>query len=52
MTTNKDEESYVSIPFEKFQDFYMSLDYNPTDQRLYMFNNGYYVYYNVKFKGA
>uniref|UniRef100_A0A672NPY9 Olfactomedin-4-like n=1 Tax=Sinocyclocheilus grahami TaxID=75366 RepID=A0A672NPY9_SINGR len=48
--TNKNEESHVSIPFEKFQDFYMHLDYNPTDQRLYMFNNGYYVYYNVKFK--
>ncbi|XP_026084970.1 olfactomedin-4 [Carassius auratus] len=50
--TNKNEESYISIPFEKFQDFYMYLDYNPTDQRLYMFNNGYYVYYNVKFKVA
>ncbi|KAK2878285.1 hypothetical protein QQF64_011686 [Cirrhinus molitorella] len=48
--TNKNEESYVSIPFEKFQDFYVYLDYNPSDQRLYMFNNGYYVYYNVKFK--
>ncbi|XP_016420212.1 olfactomedin-4-like [Sinocyclocheilus rhinocerous] len=50
--TNKNEESHVSIPFEKFQDFYMYLDYNPSDQRLYMFNNGYYVYYNVKFNIA
>ncbi|XP_073682724.1 olfactomedin-4 [Garra rufa] len=48
--TNKNEESYISIAFEKFQDFYVYLDYNPTDQRLYMFNNGYYVYYNMKFK--
>ncbi|XP_050989857.1 LOW QUALITY PROTEIN: olfactomedin-4 [Labeo rohita] len=48
--TNKNKESYVSIPFEKFQDFYVYLDYNPTDQRIYMFNNGYYVYYNIKFK--
>ncbi|KAK9959317.1 hypothetical protein ABG768_009447 [Culter alburnus] len=48
--TNKKEESHVSIRFEKFQDFYVYLDYNPTDQRLYMYNNGYYVYYNVKFK--
>ncbi|XP_048029659.1 olfactomedin-4-like [Megalobrama amblycephala] len=48
--TNKNEESHVSIRFEKFQDFYVYLDYNPTDQRLYMYNNGYYVYYNVKFK--
>lgn len=48
--TNKNEESHVSIRFEKFQDFYVYLDYNPADQRLYMYNNGYYVYYNVKFK--
>ncbi|KAK2878287.1 hypothetical protein Q8A67_019078 [Cirrhinus molitorella] len=48
--TNTNEESYVSILFEKFQNFYVYLDYNPSDQRLYMFNNGYYVYYNVKFK--
>uniref|UniRef100_A0A8C1WR19 Si:ch211-173a9.6 n=1 Tax=Cyprinus carpio TaxID=7962 RepID=A0A8C1WR19_CYPCA len=50
--TNRNEESHVSIPFEKFQNFYVYLDYNPTDQRLYMFNNGYYVYYNIKFKVA
>ncbi|ROL47768.1 Olfactomedin-4 [Anabarilius grahami] len=48
--TNKNEESHISIRFEKFQDFYVNLDYNPADQRLYMYNNGYYVYYNVKFK--
>ncbi|KAK7142932.1 hypothetical protein R3I94_012317 [Phoxinus phoxinus] len=50
--TNKNEESHVSIRFEKFQDFYVYLDYNPADQKLYMYNNGYYVYYNVKFKAA
>uniref|UniRef100_A0A8C2F3F6 Si:ch211-173a9.6 n=1 Tax=Cyprinus carpio TaxID=7962 RepID=A0A8C2F3F6_CYPCA len=41
--TNRNEESHVSIPFEKFQNFYVYLDYNPIDQRLYMFNTGYYV---------
>ncbi|XP_051579198.1 olfactomedin-4 [Myxocyprinus asiaticus] len=50
--TNKNEESHVSIRFEKFQDFYVYLDYNPTDQKLYMYNNGYYVSYNVKFRDA
>ncbi|XP_065123577.1 olfactomedin-4 [Paramisgurnus dabryanus] len=50
--TNTDKETYVSIQFEKFQDFYVYLDYNPADQRLYMYNNGYYVYYNVKFRDA
>ncbi|XP_066518493.1 olfactomedin-4 [Hoplias malabaricus] len=50
--TNARKESYISIPFEKFQENYMYLDYNPTDQKLYMYNNGYYVSYNVKFKSA
>ncbi|XP_055028740.2 olfactomedin-4 [Misgurnus anguillicaudatus] len=50
--TNTDKETYVSIQFEKFQDFYVYLDYNPADQKLYMYNNGYYVYYNVKFRDA
>lgn len=48
--TNLRQENYISIKFEKFQDFYVSLDYNPRDQKLYMFNNGYYVSYSVKFK--
>ncbi|XP_072546302.1 olfactomedin-4-like [Salminus brasiliensis] len=47
--TRSRKESYVSIPFEKFQENYMYLDYNPTDQKLYMYNNGYYVSYHVWF---
>uniref|UniRef100_A0A4W4F391 Olfactomedin-like domain-containing protein n=1 Tax=Electrophorus electricus TaxID=8005 RepID=A0A4W4F391_ELEEL len=50
--THTGKENYVSLPFEKFQSFYVNLDYNPTDQKLYMYNNGYYVSYNVKFKSA
>lgn len=50
--TRTRQDSYISIQFEKFQNFYVSLDYNPRDQKLYMFNNGYYVSYNVKFKSA
>ncbi|XP_061087427.1 olfactomedin-4 [Conger conger] len=47
--TNTGKESYISIPFEKFQENYMYLDYNPADQKLYMYNNGYYVSYHVWF---
>lgn len=47
--TRTKEESYIHVPFEKFQDKYSSLDYNPTDQKLYMFNNGYYVNYHLWF---
>ncbi|TRY84594.1 hypothetical protein DNTS_001330 [Danionella cerebrum] len=47
--TKSAKESYVSIPFEKFQDSYVYLDYNPTDQKLYMFSNGYYVNYHIYF---
>ncbi|XP_058255690.1 olfactomedin-4 [Hemibagrus wyckioides] len=47
--THTRKESYVSIPFEKFQETYVYLDYNPTDQKLYMYNDGYYVSYHVWF---
>ncbi|MCI4382459.1 hypothetical protein PGIGA_G00015260 [Pangasianodon gigas] len=47
--THTKQESYVSIPFEKFQEMYVYLDYNPTDQKLYMYNDGYYVSYHVWF---
>ncbi|XP_029900780.1 olfactomedin-4 [Myripristis murdjan] len=48
--TKTGEERHLSIQFEKFQENYVNLDYNPSDQKLYMYNNGYYVSYNVKFK--
>ncbi|XP_026871166.2 olfactomedin-4 [Electrophorus electricus] len=48
--THTRKESHVSIPFEKFQDTYVYLDYNPTDQKLYMYNKGYYVSYHIWFK--
>uniref|UniRef100_A0A4W5QGA0 Olfactomedin 4, tandem duplicate 1 n=1 Tax=Hucho hucho TaxID=62062 RepID=A0A4W5QGA0_9TELE len=40
--TKTKQETYMSIPFERFQDKYVNLDYNPTDQKLYMYNDGYY----------
>ncbi|XP_034432202.1 olfactomedin-4-like [Hippoglossus hippoglossus] len=47
--TKTKEEKYMSIPLQKFQEKIVNLHYNPTDQRLYMYNNGYYVSYNVRF---
>ncbi|CAN9502207.1 unnamed protein product [Ophioblennius macclurei] len=43
------QESYISILFERFQERYTNLHYNPTDQMLYMYNEGYYVNYQVWF---
>ncbi|XP_070777088.1 olfactomedin-4 [Enoplosus armatus] len=47
--TKTNEEKHLNIPFQKFQEKYTNLHYNPTDQKLYMYNNGYYVSYNVRF---
>ncbi|XP_041828532.1 olfactomedin-4 [Melanotaenia boesemani] len=47
--TKTEKESYISVPFERFQDKYSNLDYNPTDQKLYMYNDGYYVNYHLWF---
>lgn len=47
--TKTKEEKNLNILFPKFQEKYSYLDYNPTDQKLYMYNNGYYVSYGVAF---
>ncbi|KAG8013658.1 Olfactomedin, partial [Nibea albiflora] len=47
--TKTKQESYMSVQFERFQDKYSNLDYNPTDQKLYMYNDGYYVNYHLWF---
>lgn len=47
--TKTKQESYLSILFERFQEKFSSLDYNPTDQKLYMYNDGYYVNYHLWF---
>lgn len=47
--TKTKKAQYLNIPFKKFQNDYSNLDYNPSDQKLYMYNNGYYVTYNVRF---
>ncbi|XP_066550494.1 olfactomedin-4 [Amia ocellicauda] len=48
--TKTGKESYISIPFNKQYEGFVYLDYNPADQRLYMYSKGYYIYYNVKFQ--
>ncbi|XP_051942935.1 olfactomedin-like [Hippocampus zosterae] len=47
--TKTKEEKHISIFFERFQDKYSNLDYNPSDQKLYMYTNGYYVNYHLWF---
>ncbi|XP_023273012.1 olfactomedin-4-like [Seriola lalandi dorsalis] len=47
--TKTKQESYIRIPFERFQEKYSNLDYNPNDQKLYMYNDGYYVNYHLWF---
>lgn len=45
--TKTKQESYIRLPFERFNEGYTNLDYNPTDQKLYMYNDGYYVNYHL-----
>ncbi|KAM7402934.1 hypothetical protein PAMA_003722 [Pampus argenteus] len=47
--TKTKQESSMSVLFERFQEKYSNLDYNPTDQKLYMYNDGYYVNYHLWF---
>ncbi|XP_071354253.1 olfactomedin-4-like [Trachinotus anak] len=47
--TKTKQETYISVLFERFQEKYSNLDYNPTDQKLYMYNDGYYVNYHLWF---
>ncbi|KAM3594681.1 uncharacterized protein V6R79_012132 [Siganus canaliculatus] len=47
--TKTNQEKHLSIRFSKFQPAYSNLHYNPTDQKLYMYNNGFYVSYSVRF---
>lgn len=47
--TKTNQEKHLNVRFPKFQETYTNLDYNPTDQKLYMYNSGYYVSYSVRF---
>ncbi|XP_054826064.1 olfactomedin-like [Eublepharis macularius] len=48
--TNTAQEGNIHIFMEKALPTVQSLNYNPNDENLYMFNDAYLVYYNVTFK--
>ncbi|XP_060118452.1 olfactomedin-like [Heteronotia binoei] len=48
--TNTAREGNIRIFMEKLMPTVQSLNYNPNDEKLYMFNEGYLLYYNTTFK--
>ncbi|KAL8183050.1 UNVERIFIED_CONTAM: hypothetical protein K2H54_013598 [Gekko kuhli] len=48
--TNTGREGNMQIFMEKVMPTVQSLNYNPNDEKLYMFNDGYLVYYDTRFK--
>lgn len=48
--TSTGEEGRVSVVMDKKLDTIQSLAYNPTDQRLYVYNDGYLLRYDVTFQ--
>ncbi|XP_054826063.1 olfactomedin-like [Eublepharis macularius] len=48
--TNTAREGNIKILMEKLRPTVQSLNYNPNDEKLYMFNDGYLLYYNTTFK--
>ncbi|XP_077141805.1 olfactomedin-4-like [Ranitomeya variabilis] len=48
--TKTGEEGQISIILDKMMENVQSLSYNPNDHKLYMYNDGYLVTYNLDFK--
>ncbi|XP_077148603.1 olfactomedin-4-like [Ranitomeya variabilis] len=48
--TKTEKEWWLSIPLEKPKDNVQSLSYNPNDHKLYMYNDGYLVNYDLTFQ--
>lgn len=48
--TNVSQESRTSIILDKMMENVQSLSYNPNDHKIYMYNDGYLVTYDVAFK--
>ncbi|XP_077337380.1 olfactomedin-4-like [Lithobates pipiens] len=48
--TKTNKEGQVSIVLDKMMENVQSLSYNPNDHKLYMFNDGYLVTYDLTFK--
>uniref|UniRef100_A0A8C5QKX6 Olfactomedin-like domain-containing protein n=1 Tax=Leptobrachium leishanense TaxID=445787 RepID=A0A8C5QKX6_9ANUR len=45
--TKTGTEGRLSIPFDKMMENVQSLSYNPNDHKLYMYNDGYMITYNL-----
>uniref|UniRef100_A0A663FDT1 Olfactomedin 4 n=1 Tax=Aquila chrysaetos chrysaetos TaxID=223781 RepID=A0A663FDT1_AQUCH len=48
--TSTGQEGRISVIMDKKLDTIQSIDYNPTDQRLYVYNDGYLLRYDVTFQ--
>ncbi|NXC48948.1 OLFM4 protein, partial [Penelope pileata] len=48
--TSTGQEGHISVVMDKKLDTIQSIDYNPTDQRLYVYNDGYLLRYDVTFQ--
>lgn len=48
--TNTGKESSLDITMEKLADTAQSVNYNPNDHKIYMYNDGYLVTYDMMFK--
>ncbi|KAJ7345970.1 hypothetical protein JRQ81_001920 [Phrynocephalus forsythii] len=48
--TNTGKEGTLDIVLEKLSDTAQSVSYNPNDHKIYMYNDGYLVTYDVMFK--
>ncbi|XP_075042054.1 olfactomedin-4-like [Mixophyes fleayi] len=48
--TNTEKEGQLSITFDKMMENVQSLSYNPNDHKLYMYNDGYQVSYDLFFQ--
>ncbi|KFP22477.1 Olfactomedin-4, partial [Egretta garzetta] len=48
--TSTGQEGRISIIMDKKLDTIQSIDYNPTDQRLYVYNDGYLLRYDATFQ--
>lgn len=48
--TRTGQEGRISVIMDKKLDTIQSIDYNPTDQKLYVYNDGYLLRYDVTFQ--
>uniref|UniRef100_A0A8C5MKL3 Olfactomedin-like domain-containing protein n=1 Tax=Leptobrachium leishanense TaxID=445787 RepID=A0A8C5MKL3_9ANUR len=48
--TKTGKEGYLNIPYPKMKEVVQSLSYNPNDHKLYMYNDGFLVSYDLIFQ--